>query len=425
MIKEGFRRFVKGVRLESRVTRVEWKAAMQGVFVETNMGTRLAVDVPRDITVRDFMREFEREHFESFPTSGEIQVSALMVEREPFLYRLSDSMSLKSVFQKEEVDWFLHAEARALTDCNRKVVKQEQEQGLHDCVASKVVDHVSEGSDTSHPSNPENFAVKQEQQQCLHDCVASKVVDHVSEGSDISHPSNPENFVTTTKIITKGNCKRWRRKRGKRFRQQLLPGKLGKLFFFTKKRKRKKNVSLPAKVDQTGMEIITVDDTGVPMHIDENKTVLDDCASGQEIEPAEEHLASISWRDGLTETSSEAVVSVSGIINKYFLNLSEDGGDASPTNSVTSRVHSSPRQHLKTKEGHICSIPQVTPSTSIKFSAKKLLPLPSSSPTDFGGRRYKHDKPEVGERLVMASYSLGISPSNKHPAVRFVQLQTR
>ncbi|XP_040371960.1 uncharacterized protein LOC112193464 isoform X1 [Rosa chinensis] len=345
-------------------------STLQGVFVDTNLGTRLAIDVSRDITARDFKREFEREHFKCFSKSGEIQVSALMVERKSCLYHLADSMTIKSVFQKVDGTWFLHAEVRALSDCSRP---------------------------------------------CLHNYLASNVVDHVFEGSDVSHPSNPENFVmSTAKSITKGNCKRWRGKRIRR--QQPLLGKLGKLFYFAKKRKRRKNIHLPAEVDQTGMEIVGVDDTAVPTHIDENKTALNDCASSKEVEPAEE-MASILRRDELTVTSSEAVVSVSGIINKYFLNLSEDGGDVSPTTSVTSRVHSSSKQHLKTKVGDICSSRQVTPSasrSSTKFSAKNLLPRPSPSPTNFGGRRYKHDKPEVGKRLVMASYSLGISPKKNN-----------
>lgn len=279
-------------------------------------------------------------------------------------------MNIKNVFWGVDGTWFLHAEARALSDCN----------------------------------------------------VDPKVVDHVSEGIDVSLPSNPESFVTSTaKSNTKGNSKRWKEKR---FRcQKPLIGKLGRLFYFTKNRKRRKNISLPDKVDRTGMGIVGVDDTAVPTHIDQNKKFSDDRASRNEVGPAEEYLASTSRTDELTETSSEAVVSISGIINKYFSNLSEDAGSVSPTTSVTSRVvQSSPEQHLKAKAGDFFSSRQVTPSASTKFAAKKLLtlslPSPSPSPIDFGGRRYKHNKPEVGKRLVMASYSLGISPSKKHPAIR-------
>lgn len=43
-------------------SRVEWSgvepmamaSTLQGVFVDTNLGTRLAIDVSRDITARDF-----------------------------------------------------------------------------------------------------------------------------------------------------------------------------------------------------------------------------------------------------------------------------------------------------------------------------------------------------------------------------------
>ncbi|KAI5311073.1 PREDICTED: pectinesterase [Prunus dulcis] len=306
------------------------------VFVNTNLGTRMAMDVSPDITARDLKRELETQHFNCFWNSGEIRVSRLMVKRKSCLYHLPDSVPMKSVFRGVKGTWFLHVEARFLSDRNRP---------------------------------------------CLPKYAASK------PEFSITHPLHPENIVTSiAKSNTKGHCKRMLREKLFRCHNPLL-GKLRRPFYFTKIRKRRKKISSAYEVNR--------------VQIDKEK--FPDCASKSMID---EH----------THTSSE-VVSVSGIIHRYFSNLSEDGGPSSPTRSVTSRVVQSwPEEHLKTKADDICSSTQVSPLT--QFSAKRTAkPVCLPSPTGYGQRRYKLNKPEVGKRLVVASYSLGISPSKEHPAI--------
>lgn len=245
---------------------------------------------------------------------------------------------MKSAFRGVKGTWFLHVEARFLSDCNRP---------------------------------------------CLPKYAASK------PKFSITHPLHPENIVTSTaKSNTKGHSKRMLREKLFRCHNSLL-GKLRirRPFYFTKIRKRRKKICPAYEVNR--------------VEIDKEK--FPDCASKSMI-------------DEPTQTSSE-VVSVSGIIHRYFSNLSEDGGPSSPTRSVTSRVVQSwPEEHLKTKADDICSSIQVSPLT--QFSAKRTAkPVCLPSPTGYGQKRYKLNKPEVGKRLVVASYSLGISQSKEHPAI--------
>ncbi|KAI9107282.1 hypothetical protein K1719_021670 [Acacia pycnantha] len=81
------------------------------VFVDTNLGTRIALNVPQDITAGAFKRDFERVHFMCLPNSEKIQVNGLMVKRKLCFYYLPDSLPLKYVFHGMRSAWFLHVEA--------------------------------------------------------------------------------------------------------------------------------------------------------------------------------------------------------------------------------------------------------------------------------------------------------------------------
>ncbi|KAK4254641.1 hypothetical protein QN277_009994 [Acacia crassicarpa] len=81
------------------------------VFADTNLGTRIALNVPEDITAGAFKRDFERVHFMCLPNSGKIQVNGLMVKRKLCFYYLPDSLPLKYVFHGMRSAWFLHVEA--------------------------------------------------------------------------------------------------------------------------------------------------------------------------------------------------------------------------------------------------------------------------------------------------------------------------
>ncbi|KFK35556.1 hypothetical protein AALP_AA4G006000 [Arabis alpina] len=82
------------------------------VFVDTNLGTRIAMTVPMNITSRDFKRKLEETHTSCLPSLGEIRVRGLMVKRKSRFYYLAESMPIRYVFRDNQKPWFIHAEAR-------------------------------------------------------------------------------------------------------------------------------------------------------------------------------------------------------------------------------------------------------------------------------------------------------------------------
>ncbi|KAF8059626.1 hypothetical protein N665_1227s0003 [Sinapis alba] len=82
------------------------------VFVETNLGTRIAMSVSLDITSARFKRKLEETHASCLPSLGEIRVHGLMVQRKSQFYYLAHSLPIKYIFRDtHSKPWFIHAEA--------------------------------------------------------------------------------------------------------------------------------------------------------------------------------------------------------------------------------------------------------------------------------------------------------------------------
>ncbi|XP_013702460.1 uncharacterized protein LOC106406368 isoform X1 [Brassica napus] len=111
------------------------------VFVETNLGTRIAMTVPLDITSPDFMRKLEETHASCLSSLGEIRVHALMVPRKSHLYYLAQSVPIKYIFRDNHPKpWFIHAEAT--------LVNRPQDPRISNCFGKSQIGHCS-GSNKS------------------------------------------------------------------------------------------------------------------------------------------------------------------------------------------------------------------------------------------------------------------------------------
>ncbi|CAE5960267.1 unnamed protein product [Arabidopsis arenosa] len=110
------------------------------VFAETNLGTRIVMTVPLDITAADFKRKLEKTHASCFSNVGEIQVHGLMVKRKSRFYYLVESVPIKYIFGDNQKPWFIHAEAR--------VVSRSQEPSISNSIDKTHIRHCS-GSDNS------------------------------------------------------------------------------------------------------------------------------------------------------------------------------------------------------------------------------------------------------------------------------------
>ncbi|CAH8362580.1 unnamed protein product [Eruca vesicaria subsp. sativa] len=105
------------------------------VFVETNLGTRIAMTVSLDITSADFKRKLEETHESCLPSLGEIRVHGLMVHRKAQFYYLAQSVPIKYIFRDNQKPWFIHAEAR--------LVNSSQEPSISNRFGKSQIRHCS------------------------------------------------------------------------------------------------------------------------------------------------------------------------------------------------------------------------------------------------------------------------------------------
>ncbi|XP_037473889.1 uncharacterized protein LOC119349890 [Triticum dicoccoides] len=85
------------------------------VFLETSLGTRLAVSFPASATtVADLKRRVSDEHAAAFPHIGHIAVQAIKVNQGGSLYQLTDSMAVRDAFQGVTGAWHLQLQLDAL-----------------------------------------------------------------------------------------------------------------------------------------------------------------------------------------------------------------------------------------------------------------------------------------------------------------------
>ncbi|KAJ1276733.1 hypothetical protein BS78_05G237400 [Paspalum vaginatum] len=85
------------------------------VFLETSLGTRLAVSFPaRATTVADLKRQVSAEHAACFRSTGPIAVTSLQVKLDGSWFQLTDSMAVQAAFEWVKGPWRLLVEAHEL-----------------------------------------------------------------------------------------------------------------------------------------------------------------------------------------------------------------------------------------------------------------------------------------------------------------------
>ncbi|KAJ0988220.1 hypothetical protein J5N97_006576 [Dioscorea zingiberensis] len=98
------------------------------LFVDSNLGTHLAISVSPDITVTLLKDKLACEHVHCFPNFGDIKAHKLMVKRKSFLYHLPDSMVIKYAFQGLSCSWFIHMETTNLFETQEVSLPSELQQ---------------------------------------------------------------------------------------------------------------------------------------------------------------------------------------------------------------------------------------------------------------------------------------------------------
>jgi hypothetical protein len=301
------------------------------------------------------------------------------VKRKSCLYHLPESLPIKYAFQGKKGAWFLHVQARPLSNLS--------------------------GSD-------------------LPKGVAGKFVQHMYNGSKDTVYLEPPNFrASIGETETRGGGKR--RSLGRSnclepFRQELLSAvSLPK----EKTNKRRKKLH---HLECTASEIKRGCDRGnrIPGVVAKENSGF--CASADEVEPRE-GLSSNPMVEAPSEKSSE-VISVSGIIKRYFPSSNEVSSFSSPLSfdvNVTHRTFQGQKEEqLNTITDDKCSSIQVDvlPEFTVKTPPRILTPPLVAAQTP-NSLKAKLERSRVGKCLVLASSNLRISGSKQKPAISLCRLR--
>ncbi|KAI3874320.1 hypothetical protein MKX03_019468 [Papaver bracteatum] len=81
------------------------------VYIKTNLNTRLVVTITNTDTAGSLKEKMSSDHLNCFPVLGEINVSAIKVKFNKHFYNLSDSILVKTVFERVKGTWFLYVDA--------------------------------------------------------------------------------------------------------------------------------------------------------------------------------------------------------------------------------------------------------------------------------------------------------------------------
>ncbi|XP_061368665.1 uncharacterized protein LOC133311613 [Gastrolobium bilobum] len=332
------------------------------VFADTNLGTRIAFNAPHDITAGALKRDLEKVHFTCLPDIGEIQVDGLMVKQKSCFYYLPDSVPVKYAFPGMRGTWFLHVE---VTDSKCLFIPCLPRDAA---ITLKHRDLMTCNSEDKARCNKEEKRTEgfQPHAYLLEEHETTNHVLKKQKGKGNSH----ENYM---KNAASGMPKRCSCRFGDKH----------------------------------------TDTTNKSQHMmPENK-----------VENRVE-LHANSMQGSLSKMSTQ-VISVTGIINKYFSGFNGIDNFSSSSNSdVTSRAvcgeievqsKSNTRAHSFSKR-QIDSLPQFTPKTPPHVLHVDLVSKNS---------RDKNRRSRVGKRLLVASHSLGVSTTKYSPTLSFCRFKDR
>ncbi|ERN19250.1 uncharacterized protein LOC110008403 isoform X1 [Amborella trichopoda] len=157
--------------------------SLKPVFIDSNLGTHLAIIVSPNDSVGNLKRILREEHPLSFPNLGEIMVQALMVKRKSYFYHLPDSLPIKSALEGLRGSWFLFMDAilMELPEVSKGNVISDTVRGtLHDMGKSNVTVQFHES----------NVSEKSEKHSALRNQKAGKRPRHQHNGEHVQIEGN-------------------------------------------------------------------------------------------------------------------------------------------------------------------------------------------------------------------------------------------
>ncbi|KAF8019645.1 hypothetical protein BT93_G0358 [Corymbia citriodora subsp. variegata] len=331
------------------------------VFTVTGIGTRIAVSVAPTITASDLKRVLERAHYSCFPEIGEIRVDGVMVERRSCLYYLPNSMPIKYAFQGIEGTWFIHLDIACLESSSQPC--------SHHCIA--IGDHVSDVCDTD-PLKSQSLPL-------------------------------PDNIQIMDKYGAKGS----------HYSKPLLP-QLQRDIHGLKKKKRNNHI----------WEGCSEENRSNVVDKNWHSRTEDNPLTGVQSSPKGTSERKSSSHNEQSNTTSSEVISVGGIINRYFTNFSEVNslGSSSGPDFQSGAL----RLQMKSKLNYNCPSIQVDASAEygVETPPRLLTTLSSAEPSP-GSLGNAVVRSKVGKSLIMASHNLNTLATPRESVVSLCRSRNR
>ncbi|QCE13200.1 uncharacterized protein LOC114162722 isoform X1 [Vigna unguiculata] len=338
------------------------------VFADTNLGTHIAFNAPPDITAASLKRDFEKAHLSCLPDIGEIQVNGLMVKRKSLFYNLPDSFPIKFAFPAMLGTWFLHVEVKHLKRLCTPCSPCDE-----DALSKHKSLMICKGDNARCNSEEKKTKGFQPGACLVEEHEITNIVSKKPEKNEISHENQDQNAATG---MSEGN----------------------------------------------------------PCMFGDKPTSM---AKSSYVMPEENKLENLvelypnSMQSSHSKMSTQ-LISVTGIINKYFTSFNGIDNFSSSSNSdLTSRaVHSEIEVHSKARKRGCLKIkrnslprfapktcPRVlhTPLVSKKSGSKNRKLKPGKRPLSGSKGR----KSRMGTRLLSASRNLGVSITKHDPTIPF------
>ncbi|KAF7017037.1 unnamed protein product [Triticum aestivum] len=159
------------------------------LFLDTDLGTLLALNVAADSTIRRLKSQVAVEHAAAFPDLGPVAVKSFQVLRKGAMYHLSDSMALRSAFSKVKAGCFLHVKMVAVATDSHYCRDEDRGRSSRGCLGVDMDKRLMELPATiSGGVNPQMLEGSEEAAALLnvhaHDAVPNDV-----QLSSSSHPN--------------------------------------------------------------------------------------------------------------------------------------------------------------------------------------------------------------------------------------------
>ncbi|CAM8906129.1 unnamed protein product [Rhodiola kirilowii] len=110
------------------------------VFIDSSLDTHMLMVVDEVDTVADLKKKIQCQHALCFPDIGEININSLQVKRRGLLYHLSDSMSIRIVFDGVKSSWFVYVDVCRIVKHDMEIsVPLPKANGILRCLECKTL----------------------------------------------------------------------------------------------------------------------------------------------------------------------------------------------------------------------------------------------------------------------------------------------